>query len=155
MSIEFEAITSEELKLRTQPLGGYAREVIAEDGQAKTQAPQAAFATILSRLGGQAERSIEDRQIKARQAAEEFVAIALVQPILAHLREYPLVADEERGPLARGTGEKMMQPLWDAQAALDIVRASNWPMVDRLAQQLLRQSDAFAVQAGKEIDRHA
>ncbi len=123
---------------------------------APSGSPDAAadFASVLSRARVSPQRQAASLEERAREAAQDFIAISLVQPILSHLREHPLVDPEEMGPLAPGVGEKTLQPLWDAQAAREIVRASNWPMVDRLAQQLLKQA-GVETPARTEIDRHA
>jgi len=92
---------------------------------------------------------------KARQAAEEFVAISLVQPILNNLRSEPLV-DPENMAIHPGEGEKVMQPLWDAQVAKRIVKAADWPIVDRLADQLLKKSrDIYESQNVQKVNIHA
>lgn len=67
-----------------------------------------------------------------RRAAEEFVALSLVQPVLARLR-----ADNQAwGPFAPGAHEKQFGPLIDAEIALRMTRASNFPLVDAVARQL-------------------
>ncbi|MFG0253381.1 MAG: hypothetical protein ACF8NJ_10970 [Phycisphaerales bacterium JB038] len=120
-----------------------------------TEAAADTFAQVLDRLGGAEARDEEALAARAREAAEEFVAIAMVQPILAQLREHPLVDAEEMGPLAPSRSEKMLQPLWDAQAAQRIVQAADWPMVERLGQQLLQKAGALRATPGTEVDRHA
>ncbi len=119
------------------------------------EAPAETFAQVISRLGTSEPKSEGALAKKAREAAEEFVAISMVQPILAQLREQPLVDPEDMGPLAPGRGEKMMRPLLDAQAAKGIVQAANWPMVERLAQQLLAKATALSARPTAEVDRHA
>lgn len=76
---------------------------------------------------------------RARDAAQEFVAVALVQPTLAQMRE-PLWASE---PFAPGQHEKTFAPMLDAEIAKRIVTASGFPLVDRIAEQLSRQSSAL------------
>jgi hypothetical protein len=119
------------------------------------EAPAETFAQVISQLETSEPKSEGALAKKAREAAEEFVAISMVQPILAQLRQQPLVDPEDMGPLAPGRGEKMMQPLLDAQAAKGIVQAANWPMVERLSQQLLAKANALSGTPTTEIDRHA
>jgi hypothetical protein len=127
-----------------------------QDAQSAADArAQATFAGVLSRLSKAPAQNEAELKERARDAAEDFIAMSLVQPILSHMREHPLVDPEQMGPLAPGVGEKTLQPLWDAQAAREIVRASNWPMVDQLATQLLKKAGVVTSNAGKEVDRHA
>ncbi|MBL8762797.1 MAG: hypothetical protein JNM07_00830 [Phycisphaerae bacterium] len=76
----------------------------------------------------------------ARAAAEQFVAISLVQPILANLRE----TNRTAAPFAPGTGERQFGAMMDAEVSLRIARASRFPLVDRLASDLLRRSRSTA-----------
>lgn len=102
-------------------------EAVADD-----RAPS--FSTILSRFThGSDQGSPED---KARFAAEEFVATTLITPILKQLREM----NQASGPFAPGRYEKTFGALFDGEIASRIVRASHFPLVDRLARDLLRQS---------------
>ncbi|MEM1422778.1 MAG: rod-binding protein [Planctomycetota bacterium] len=71
---------------------------------------------------------------EARAAAEEFVAVALVQPILTQLRE----SNNAWGPFAPGAHEKQFGALLDAEYASRIARASGFGLVDRLANDLRR-----------------
>ena len=91
------------------------------------------FASMLSRATGESGKTSDDR---ARQAAEQFVAIALVQPVLKQFRESSTAAP----PFAPTQAEKQFQSLADAQLAERLVRAQNFPLVDRLAQTLLARS---------------
>jgi len=75
----------------------------------------------------------------AREAAEEFVAMALVQPILAQLRETNAAAE----PFAPGPVEKAFGPLMDAAAARRITSASGWGLVDRIESSLAGGSAAL------------
>lgn len=89
---------------------------------------------------------------KARAAAEQFVAIALVQPLLKQLRETSTAAP----PFAPTEGEKQFQGLYDAEIAQRMVKAAHFPLVDRLAEQLTRrpqskQTAGKAVQPSTEV----
>ncbi len=91
------------------------------------------FAGMLARATGEGSTKPEDR---ARHAAEQFVAIALVQPVLKQFRESSNAAP----PFAPTQAEKQFQSLADAQLAERLVHAKNFPLVDRLAQSLMDRS---------------
>lgn len=103
---------------------------------------QADFAGILASQKGKA-GTLEEQ---AKQAAEDFVSVALVQPILKQLRD----SNKAAPPYGPGPGEKQFRTLADAQMARNLVRSSNWSLVDRLAKQMLRTTDA--VQPGSPAD---
>lgn len=94
---------------------------------------QEQFASILSRA---AERwgttGAAPPAPASRRAAQELVAVALVQPLLAQLRD----ADAAAEPFAMTPAQRQFRALLDASVALEIVRAARWPLVDRVAEQL-------------------
>lgn len=95
-----------------------------------------AFDSALRRaLGG-------DQQAKQspRQVAEEFIAIALVQPVLEQLRETNQAAE----PFAPSDVEKRFGPMFDAEIAHRMVKSSNWGLVDSVATRLERNAAARA-----------
>lgn len=69
---------------------------------------------------------------RTRPAAERFVAITLIQPVLKELRE----SNHAPPPFGPGPGEKPFRALLDAELAQRISRASSFPLVDRLAHDL-------------------
>lgn len=71
---------------------------------------------------------------QARDAARRLVSTTLVEPILKQARENNRAA----APFAPTQAEKQFGSLLDHRLANDIVSASNFPIVDRLAQDLLR-----------------
>ncbi|MBY0114241.1 MAG: rod-binding protein [Phycisphaerales bacterium] len=73
---------------------------------------------------------------KTREAAENFVAIALVQPIFKQLRS----TNNAVAPFAPTKAEQQFQSMIDAQLAQKMVKSSNWPLVDRLAQDMLKKA---------------
>lgn len=94
------------------------------------------YAATTSRQGlREPEKTVEDR---AREAAEDFVSQAFVQPLLKQLRE----SNDAWGPFAPGTGEKQMRSLADGQLARNLVKASNWPLVDQIRRSVMRQEPA-------------
>lgn len=91
---------------------------------------QSDFASVLGRVQTRPDESVEDL---ARRSAEQFVAMALVQPLLKQLRD----SNHAAPPFAPSQGEKQFQSLMDAEVAQRMVRAAHFPLVDRLAQDML------------------
>jgi hypothetical protein len=75
--------------------------------------------------------------IDARTAAEGLVTAALVQPIFKQLRESAGAAPPPFGP---GPGERSFRGMLDTTMAQKLVTSQNWPLVDRLARDLLNRS---------------
>ncbi len=90
---------------------------------------------------------------KARAAAEEFVATSLVLPVLKQLRE----TNEAWGPFKPGRHEKVFGDMFDGEIASQIVSAQNFPLVDRLARDLLAGEKAQAAlrDTGPSVDTEA
>lgn len=88
------------------------------------------FSSTLARAHSSANTTPEQQ---AREAAEEFVSMALVQPLLAQLRE----TNHAAPPFKPTQGERQFQGLADAHIARQVVRSSRFPLVDRLARNLL------------------
>jgi len=70
----------------------------------------------------------------AKETAEEFVSITMIQPLLAQLRS----TNQAAAPFAPSSGEKQFQTMLDAHLAQQIVRAKQFPLVDSVARKLLR-----------------
>ncbi len=102
----------------------------AGDGVPDLRIRQDSFAAMLGAAGGSV---AADPTVRARHAAEDLVAAALVTPVLKHLRETSQAAP----PFGPGPGEKSFRALMDAAVAQQLVRRTHWPLVDRLAQRLL------------------
>jgi Rod binding domain-containing protein len=92
---------------------------------------QADFSEVLTR----ASREEKTPEEQARLAAEQFVSIAMVQPLLAQLRE----SNHAAAPFAPSQGEKQFQSLFDAQIAQRITRAKHFPLVDAVAERLVER----------------
>lgn len=73
---------------------------------------------------------------KVREAAENFVSMALVQPVFKQLRS----TNNAAPPFAPTKAEQQFQSLIDARLAQKLVKSSNWPLVDRLAQDMLKKA---------------
>lgn len=105
-------------------------------------ANQADFASLIGRdqaLHAPAPASPDERYTDedhrtARRAAEQFVAIALVQPFLKQVRE----SSQAAPPFAPGPGEKQFRAMQDAAMSQRLVKAAHFPLVDRLARDLLK-----------------
>lgn len=95
-------------------------------------AVQQDFSGVLGRAIERGETGPE----QARKAAEQFVAIALVQPLLSQLR----AANQSAPPFAPTQGEKQFQSLLDSHLAQEITRSKNFPLVDRLAADLMKRA---------------
>lgn len=105
------------------------------------------FLTALGRRGGQTQAEPEAR---ARAAAQDFVSIAFVQPILKELRE----SNKTPPPFGPGQAEKHLRGLLDSTMAQQVVRSARFGLVDRLARDLLTNTRAAAAGggAGEEAD---
>jgi hypothetical protein len=77
-------------------------------------------------------------QREARKAAEDFVSIAFIEPVLKKLRETSNAAP----PFAPGPAEKQFRSMMDAQIARQVVRAAHFPLVDELARRMLHSPQA-------------
>lgn len=102
-----------------------------------TLTSQRNFAEVMST----AQRRVDAKQSPedaARDAAEQFVSVTLVQPLLEQLRSTNNAAE----PFAPGEAEKQFRALHDATLAREIVSAGHWPLVDRLARDLLQQNQS-------------
>ncbi len=75
-------------------------------------------------------------ELRAREAAEQLVAIGLVQPVLKELRE----SNRASPPFAPSQGERQFRALMDAELAQRITRAAGFSLVERLAHDLLKRS---------------
>ena len=75
----------------------------------------------------------------ARQAAEDFVAMAFVEPLLAQLRE----SNNAAPPFAPGAGERQFGEIMDQVLSRQIVRASSFPLVDRLEADMTQRSESL------------
>lgn len=104
------------------------------------QARQSLFRDVLAgavgnRTGGDVRTQLAtDAPQRAREAAQDFVAIAFVAPVLKQLRD----SNNAAPPFAPGAAEKQFGALMDQQVARQVVRATRFPLVDRVAGDLLR-----------------
>ena len=73
------------------------------------------------------------RTQETRRAAEQFVAKAFIEPVLASVRE----SSQAAPPFAPTPAELQLRSLADARLAQDVVKHARLPIVDRLARDLL------------------
>jgi Rod binding domain-containing protein len=72
---------------------------------------------------------------RAREAAEQLVTQSFILPLLKQMRE----TDHTAPPFAPSQAEKQFRALGDAGLAQQIVHAARFPLVDRLARDLLKR----------------
>lgn len=97
---------------------------------------QRSFAAALGRAGACGpQQSPPDR---ARDAAEQFVTQTLILPLLKQLRS----ANHASPPFAPTQAERQFGALQDAELAQRIAHATRFPLVDRLARDLLTKAGA-------------
>jgi len=77
---------------------------------------------------------------EAREAAEQLVSNAFIQPVLKMLRE----GNDAPPPWGPGEAEKQFGPLLDQRLADEIVRAADYPLVERVTRELTRSSEGGA-----------
>ena len=77
---------------------------------------------------------------QSRETAEQLVSLSMIQPMLKQLRE----TNNAAPPFAPTQAEKQFRALTDADLAQRIVKAKHFPLVDRVAQVLLKRSDKLA-----------
>jgi len=87
-----------------------------------------------SRSDALAAREERSEHAKAREAAEKLIATTLVEPILKQLRE----TNNAAPPFGTTPAEKQFGSLLDHRLSQDIVKSANFPIVDRVARDLLR-----------------
>lgn len=108
----------------------------ASVNDARTLSRQRSFSQVMSIEGRRNEQvSTED---EARDAAERLVAATLIEPLLKSMRASNNAAE----PFAPTQAEKQLQALADTATAHDLVRKANFPIVDRMARDLLAKSEA-------------
>lgn len=99
---------------------------------------QRAFSSVLGKHVDEPSDATPEQ--RARQSAEQLVSISLVQPMLKQLRS----GNNAAPPFAPTEGEKQFRALTDADLAQKIVHAKQFPLVDRLAHELLIKGERLA-----------
>lgn len=81
---------------------------------------------------------------RAYGAAADFVAAAFIEPVLKQMRKNTFAAP----PFAPGQGEQQLRALGDTQAARQIASAARFPLVERIASDLLFKQRQEQIAAG-------
>lgn len=89
------------------------------------------FSSVLARAQSPAKKQTHAEE--ARSAAEELVARALVQPILAKWRE----SRDAAPPFGPGEIDKTFGPIMDAELSNRLTKTGHWTLVDRVADRML------------------
>ncbi len=109
------------------------------------QERQGSFSDVLAGASGNRSEigtraDVGGRAEAARRAAEDFVSVAFVAPVLKLLRD----GNRAAPPFAPGPAEKQFGTLMDQHVARQIARAGDFPLVDRVARDLLRTRERVA-----------
>lgn len=116
---------------------------------------QRSFEQALGRTQGRAQGSdttaSTSKQDEARAAAEELVARALVQPIMAKLRESRDAAE----PFGPNEVERAFGSISDAQFADRLTKSGNWSLVDAVAKRIMNAGKAAEPIATNESQQAA
>ncbi len=88
---------------------------------------------------------------RAREAAEQLVAITFVRPILEEMRQ----SNNAAPPFAPSSGEKQFRSFLDAKLANEITRSAQFPLVDRIARDLNREPIRAESMSRKPVGRMA
>ncbi len=121
--------------------GGLWNAVGAGAGADALVSGQESFERILGRRPKE-----KDGPAAVRQAAEDFVSMALVQPVLKQLRE----TNNAAAPFAPGAAEKKFGGLLDAEFAARLVRSTRFGIVDAVAAQMVKKTTT--PEDSKEVD---
>ncbi len=112
---------------------GFADSAMARTGLARDQAE---FSRIMSfASSGKMPTTLsktDEADTQARDAAEQLVAVVLIEPIFKLMRE----SNQAAPPFAPTNGEKQFRSMLDAKLAHEITSAARFPLVDRLARDL-------------------
>jgi hypothetical protein len=107
----------------------------------RLQADQANFSQVLNTAQraldtNEAQREQQTKSDETRKAAQDFVSIAFVQPVLKQLRE----SSQAAAPFAATSAQKSFQQMLDGVLARKITQGTNWPLVDAVEQRMLRKA---------------
>lgn len=80
----------------------------------------------------------QEARDKAVKAAQDLVSVALVQPVLKHMRE----ANKAAPPFGPGKGERMFRSMMDADIAHGLVSSGRWELVNAVARKLLNKTSS-------------
>ena len=116
-------------------IAGDVARLAAEPGASRRSGEQELFSQVISRAKAKTGETAEQR---ARSAAEQLVATALVQPVLKQLRE----SNNAAPPFAPNEAERTFRSFMDAGLAQRMVSSQHWGLVDHLARGMLKRMGA-------------
>ncbi len=114
-----------------------------DSGDSQLIERQRSFQAALGRASGGAEAPSPEQA--AHEAAEQLVTQCLILPMLKQLRD----TNQAAPPFAPSQAERQFGALGDAQLAQRITSASRFPLVDRLARDLLKRAGAEQREPGE------
>lgn len=88
-----------------------------------------------------ADEDTESQATRARTAAEGLVSTTFIEPILKQMRE----SNNTPPPFGPSNAEKQFASLLDTKLADEIVHAANFPLVERITAQLLKNMPAIEI----------
>lgn len=95
-------------------------------------------------------KSVEAAELRASEAAQKLVSSTLVEPILKQLRE----TNNAAAPFGPTDAEKQFGPILDGQLAEKIVTAADFPLVERIKQDLMKNSSYVTQAEQASAPRH-
>ena len=113
---------------------------------ANSRGPQAGGASFAAELGG-ASGDGADAQQQAREAATQFVATAFIMPVLAMMHDSPFATE----PFAPNSAQKRFMPMLDWQIADRVTNSANFPLVDRIVDQMTQHLPGPEVKGGVDV----
>lgn len=150
----FDAISAQNKAFSGQGLaqagGVVAGRLAPAGGKALLDGKQREFSRVLGRVNpaiqaAELGRDTGSVKAKRRQAAEDMVAISLVQPILKSVRENNNAA----APFGPGPAEKQFGVFMDAAWARSLVKSGNFQLVNSVERWLGGRSDLVGQAAGE------
>jgi Rod binding domain-containing protein len=93
------------------------------------------FANVMQRARQDSEASKQANE-SPRAAAENFVSIALVEPIFKKLRE----SNQSAGPFAPGQVEKSFRGMLDRTLSQKIVQSGHWGLVQKVEESISKRA---------------
>ncbi len=99
-----------------------------------------------SALSASSEDAAAIRQ-EAREAASQFVATAFIMPVLKMMHDTPFATE----PFAPNSAQKRFMPMLDWQIADRVTSSANFPLVDRIVQQMTQHLPASEPTGGVDV----
>lgn len=113
-------------------------------GDSRLTEAQRSFEGVLGRAFTVPGAADVTKEQKARESAEQLVAVAFLQPMLKELRD----TNHAAAPFAPTSAEKQFRSLMDAELAQRITKASRLPIVDAVTRKLLAGREGASAETG-------